>query len=138
VLSEKPSVPAVPPIKGVLLCIDDAVPVLEVLTCVLEDYGYSVIVAPSGRLGLAIFQAKQVDLVILDHEMPDMSGNEVALEMRRLKPNVPIIMHSAYAEIPEDALNAVDAVVSKGASYRPLVSEIDQIMAASRMAASLV
>lgn len=135
--SENPTISAAPT-KGVLLCIDDAVPVLEVLTCVLEDCGYSVIVAPSGRLGLTIFQAKQVDLVILDHEMPDMNGNEVALEMRRLKPAVPIIMHSAYADIPEDTLKAVDAVVSKGASYRSLVLEVAQIMAASRTETSLL
>jgi CheY-like chemotaxis protein len=137
VSSEIPAFP-VSSTKGVLLCIDDALPVLEVLSCVLEDCGYSVIVAPSGMLGLAIFRAKKVDLVILDHEMPDMNGNQVALEMRRLKPTVPIIMHSAYAEIPEEALKAVDAVISKGASYRPLVSEVAHIMAASRTAASLV
>jgi len=121
------------PGKGVLLCIDDAVPVLEVLTFVLEECGYSVLVSPSARHGLTLFQAEPVDLVILDHEMPEMSGYEVAQEMRRLKPGVPIIMNSASAKVPADALNVVDAIVMKGTSYRPLVSTIDQQMAAARM-----
>jgi CheY-like chemotaxis protein len=118
--------------KGVLLCIDDAVPVLEVLTSVLEESGYSVLVSPSASHGLTLFQAEPVDLVILDHEMPEMSGYEVALEMRRLKPGVPIIINSASAKVPADALKVVDAVVVKGTSYRPLVSKVDQQMAASR------
>jgi len=116
----------------VLLCIDDAVPVLEVLTFVLEESGYSVLVAPSGRFGLEIFRANEVDLVILDHEMPDMNGQEVAEEMRRLKPTVPIIMHSAAAGLSHAALKSVDAFVVKGTSYRPLVSEIAQVITASR------
>lgn len=119
-------------VKGVLLCIDDAVPVLEFLTVVLEESGYSVLVSPSASHGLTLFQAEPVDLVILDHEMPEMSGYEVALEMRRLKPGVPIIMNSGSAKVPADALNVVDAIVQKGTSYRPLVSKIDQQMAASR------
>jgi two-component system autoinducer 1 sensor kinase/phosphatase LuxN len=120
--------------KGVLLCIDDAVPVLEVLTFVLEECGYSVLVSPSARHGLTLFQAEPVDLVILDHEMLEMSGYEVALEMRRLKPAVPIIMNSGSAKVPADALNVVDAIVQKGTSYRPLVSKVDQQMAASQAA----
>jgi CheY-like chemotaxis protein len=119
--------------RGVLLCIDDTVPVLEVLTCVLEECGYSVIVAPNGRLGLKIFQAKQVDLVILDQEMPGMSGHEVAVEMRRVKPSVPIIMHSGYAELSQEEVRIVDAFVPKGASFRPLLSEITLRMAALQM-----
>src|SRR4029077_1147666 len=120
------------PGKGVLLCIDDAVPVLEVLTFVLEECGYSVLVSPNARHGLTLFQAEPVDLVILDHEMPEMSGYEVALEMRRLKPGVPIIINSGSARVPADALKVVDAIVLKGPSYRPLVSKVDQQMAASR------
>ncbi len=118
--------------KGVLLCIDDAVPVLEVLAFVLEECGYSVLVSPNARHGLTLFQAEPVDLVILDHEMPEMSGYEVDVEMRRLKPGVPIIINSASAKVPAEALNVVDAIVMKGTSYRPLVSKVDQQMAASR------
>jgi CheY-like chemotaxis protein len=128
VLSEKPSL-SPSPAKGVLLCIDNAVPVLEFLACVLEECGYSVLISPGARHGLGLFETKQIDLVILDYDMPDMDGYSVALEMRRLKPTVPIIMNSA-AELPQEALQVCDAVVVKGASYHPLISEVTQIIAA--------
>jgi CheY-like chemotaxis protein len=113
------------------------VPVLEVLACVLEDCGYSVLISPCARHGLGLFETKQIDLVILDYDMPGMNGYSVALEMRRLKPTVPIIMNSA-AELPQEALQVFDAVVVKGASYHPLVSEVTQIMASSRAGAEIV
>ena len=56
--------------------------------------------------------------------------------MRRIKPTVPIIMNSA-AELPEEALQVFDAVVIKGASYHPLISEVTQIMAASQIDAGI-
>jgi two-component system, OmpR family, response regulator VanR len=130
VLSEKPSLPSTPA-KGVLLCIDNAVPVLEFLACVLEECGYSVLVSQGAKHGLGLFQTKPVDLVILDYDMPEMDGYSVALEMRRLKPTVPIIMNSAV-ELPEEAVKVFDAVVIKGASYHPLISEVTQIMVAAR------
>jgi CheY-like chemotaxis protein len=132
VLSENPSLSPIPA-KGVLLCIDNAVPVLEVLACVLEDRGYSVLVSPEARHGLSLFETKEIDLVILDYDMPEMNGYLVAREMRRLKPTVPIIMNSA-AELPQEALQVFDAVVIKGASYHPLVAEVTQLMVAARAA----
>lgn len=120
------------PARGVLLCINDTVRVLDVLAFVLEECGYSVLLTPSPRHGLRLFQSEQIDVVILDHEMPEMTGYEVALEMRRLKPTVPIIMNPGSAELPAEVLPLVDAIVLKDASYRALVAEVDQQMAASR------
>lgn len=115
--------------KGVLLCIDDMPPLLESLRFVLEQYGYSVLVSPDATHGLKLFQTMDIDLVIVDHEMPVMSGHQVALEMKRIKPEVPIILHSGCVELSVDALNAVDAFVPKGLSFLPLVAEVAQIMA---------
>jgi CheY-like chemotaxis protein len=129
-LSEKAAVPG--PAKGLLLCIDDAIPILDVLTSILEQYGYSVLASPDVKHGLTLFQTTEIHLVILDHDMPEMSGHEVALEMKRIKPAVPIILHSGAVEIPEKTLNVVDAVVPKGANLQLLISQVAGIMAASR------
>ena len=82
--------------KPVLLCIDDEPGGLEVRKMVLESAGYSVLTAGSGKAGLEIFTSQGVDLVILDYAMPEMSGYEVAVELKRTSPGTPILMLSAY------------------------------------------
>lgn len=126
-LSEKAA--AQGPAKGLLLCIDDTLPVLNVLACVLEEYGYSVLISSDVQHGLRLFQTKEVHLVILDQEMPEMNGHEVAQQMKQIKPAVPIIIHSGAIELPEAAFKIANAVVPKGTSFHILVAEIAQIMA---------
>jgi FixJ family two-component response regulator len=48
--------------------------------------------------------------------MPEMNGQEVAIEMRRLKPQARIIMLSGAVDVPEDVLTSVDAFVSESGS----------------------
>jgi CheY-like chemotaxis protein len=79
----------------------------------LERRGYKVLTAASARQGLRIAAVCAVAAVIVDHNMPEMNGHDVATEIKRLTPQVPIIMLSSDEEIPEHALNVVDAFVSK-------------------------
>lgn len=51
--------------------------------------------------------------MIVDYHMPEMNGHEVALEVKRLRPQVPIILVSSDDEIPEYVLKVVDAFVCK-------------------------
>src|ERR1700691_3484312 len=90
--------------SGVLLCIDDDENVLECVKSFLESFGYTVLTAASGGKGLELASMHSVDVVIVDYLMPGMSGQEVAIEMRRLKPQAPIIMLSAAVDVPEQAL----------------------------------
>ena len=81
--------------SGVLLCIDDNEDMLECEKAFLESFGYTVLTAASGSKGLELASMYSVDVVIVDYLMPEMNGQEVAIEMRRLKPQAPIIMLSA-------------------------------------------
>jgi Response regulator receiver domain len=65
--------------------------------------------------------------VIVDYHMPEMNGHEVATEIKRLTPQVPIVMVSGDDEIPEQALNGVDAFVSKNETPNRLLPVINQI-----------
>jgi CheY-like chemotaxis protein len=56
-----------------------------------------------------------------------MNGGEVAAEIRRLRPQVPIVMLSSDDGIPEQALNQVNAFVSKNEASRRLLPVISQI-----------
>jgi len=86
---------------------------LECERAFLESFGYTVLTAPSGGKGLELASIFSVDVVIVDYLMPTMNGQEVAIELRRLRPQAPIIMLSGAADIPEQALKSVDAFIAK-------------------------
>ena len=82
-----------------ILIIDDEPGIREVLTDVLEDEGYSVIVAEDGIQGLAELSATPVDLVFLDVWLPNMGGIDVLKGIREQFPDVEVIMISGHANI---------------------------------------
>ena len=98
---------------AVLLCIDDNLDLLECEKAFLETFGYTVLTAPSGSKGLELASNHLVDIVIVDYFMPEMNGQEFAIQMRRLRPQAPIIMLSGAGDIPAQVLELVDAFVAK-------------------------
>jgi two-component system response regulator MprA len=98
----------------VVLCIDDCNAVLQCLDFYLRTRGYAVLTASSGSEGLALVASEKVDAVILDCRMPGMSGCQVALRMRELGLQLPIIIFSAEERVPAPMANIVDACIPKG------------------------
>ena len=113
--------------SGVLLCIDDDPDVLECEKSFLESFGYTVLTAASGGKGLELASMYPVDVVIVDYCMPEMNGQQVAIEMRRLSPQAPIIMLSATVDVPEQALRQVDAFIAKDRLASQLLPAIAQL-----------
>ena len=111
--------------KAALLCIDDDQAVLECEKAFLETFGYTVVTASSGPEGLKLAGLHSFDLVIVDYSMPEMSGQEVAIAMRRLRPLAPIIMLSGAVDVPKQALKVVDAFVPKGGLASRLLPVIE-------------
>jgi len=102
-----------PPTPKTILCIDDDDGILGYQRELLERRGYAVLTAASARHGLQIAAVCAIAAVIVDYHMPEMNGHEVATEIKRLKPQVPIVMVSSDDQIPGHTLNVVDAFVSK-------------------------
>ena len=111
--------------KKVILCIDDDQSVLECESEFLTTFGYTVLTAPSGDEGLKLASKNCVDVVIVDYCMPQMNGQEVAIEMRRLRPQVTIIMLSGSVAVPQEAVNTVDAFVRKDRLASQLLQAIE-------------
>lgn len=111
-----------------ILCVDDEPIGLRVRKLLLEHAGYSVMTASSGPEGLEIFATKSISAVVLDYAMPEMNGGEVAAEMKRRNPQIPILMLSAYVDLPEDALQHVDARALKGDSPIALLAELKKLL----------
>jgi CheY-like chemotaxis protein len=112
-----------------ILCIDDSEASLEVRQTFLEHFGYRVLSASSGGRGLQIFSGQAVDAVVLDYNMPDMSGEEVALNLRRLNSRIPIVLLSGYPDdIPRPLIETLDAFVAKGQPPNVLLEILKELL----------
>jgi DNA-binding response OmpR family regulator len=117
-------------LHALLLCIDDNEAVLDCVTSILEKHGYRTLPATCGRIGIQLFKENEVDLVILDHDMPNMDGRETAEELRHLNSKVPIIMSSGVPDIAARVGRLVDAYIPKGIEYSFLLSAISNLLPA--------
>ena len=96
-----------------VLCIDDDPDVLECLQAFLESFGYTVRITTSGLKAIEIAAHWNADAIIVDYNMPDMNGHQVASEIKRVRSRVAIILLSGAVDIPEETLALVDAFVDK-------------------------
>jgi PAS domain S-box-containing protein len=92
--------PAAPQVRRLnVLVVDDDSLVLTSTCLLLEDLGHRVTVAESGAQALQLCESEQhFDLVITDMAMPQMNGAQLAQAVRILKPTLPIILATGYAE----------------------------------------
>lgn len=90
--------------SAVILFVDDDPLIAMSTTEMLEDLGHRVIGANSGRHALDILRSEQpLDLMMTDHVMPGMTGIELAAASREVRPSLPILLATGYAELPEGA-----------------------------------
>jgi CheY-like chemotaxis protein len=76
---------------------------------VLQEHGYELLTATNGREGLRLFMSQPVDAIVLDYQLGLLDGGVVAAEIKRVKPQMPIVMLAEYMDIPIAALNSIDA-----------------------------
>lgn len=82
-----------------LLIIEDEEGAARALEKFFRQKGFAVEAAADGGSGLAAFQARTPDAVLLDYRLPGMDGEQVFLKMRSLQPLVPVIIMTAYGEV---------------------------------------
>jgi PAS domain S-box-containing protein len=94
--------------KERILFVDDEPGIVESLVEMLKRLGYSLSSRVSSLEALEAFKAKpnHFDLVITDQTMPQMNGAELAREILKIRPDIPVILCSGFSEIitPEEAL----------------------------------
>jgi PAS domain S-box-containing protein len=86
-----------------VLAVDDDALVLFNTTAMLEDLGHVALEAASGAQALAILRREQIDLVITDQAMPQMTGMQLLETIRTEWPQMPVILATGYAELPGGA-----------------------------------
>ena len=111
-----------------ILCIDDEALGLQIRRTVLEHAGYRVLTAIDGPTGLSLFRDQVVDGVVLDYYMPEMDGGAVAEAMRRERPDIPIMLLSAYINLPAELVSLVDVTLLKGEGPQELLEKLHAML----------
>jgi two-component system NtrC family response regulator len=82
-----------------ILIVDDEKNYLVVLEALLSPEGYEIVTSEKAQEALRVIQEADVDLVLTDMKMPGMTGMELLEEAKKIKPEVPVIMMTAYGTI---------------------------------------
>ena len=112
-----------------ILCIDDEPQGLQIRQMLLQSRGYQVLTATGGQEALEVFDRHPFDVVVLDYAMPEMNGGELAAEMKRRRPEIKILMLSAYVDLPPEVLSSIDARAVKGTSPTTFLSALETLIA---------
>ncbi len=104
---------------GTVLVVDDEPGVRQVCQAMLGRLGYDVLTAEDGIEGIALLRqhARGIDAVILDLSMPHMDGAATFREMRRLAPELPVLLSSGYGE--EAAVRGLAEMGLAGFVHKP-------------------
>jgi signal transduction histidine kinase/ActR/RegA family two-component response regulator len=131
---EPPKGPAALPAMRILL-IDDEEVVRNVIAEYLFADGHKVDLADGPGAGLRKIHAGSYDLIITDRAMPEMSGDQLAVQARRIAPAVPILMLTGFGDFmnaAEERPEAVDVVVSKPVTIGALRAGMTTAMSCTR------
>ncbi|MFT8502543.1 MAG: response regulator transcription factor [Lacticaseibacillus paracasei] len=113
-----------------ILVVDDEPKIVDVVKSYLENSGYTVSEAYTGKDAYARFEAEHPDLIILDWMLPDITGEEVCRKLRQVS-KVPVIMLTARVE-EENILQGfgfgADDYVTKPFSPRQLVARVAAVL----------
>jgi PAS domain S-box-containing protein len=113
-----------------ILCVDDEVSALQLRAAILEGEGYRVVKANNADEAMQELRREKIDLVVSDHLLGRQTGTEMAREMKRLRPSLPILILSGTTEVPADIRNA-DAFLSKLEGPERMLDRIHQMLATS-------
>jgi CheY-like chemotaxis protein len=109
----------------ILLCIDFP-QALELRKETLESHGYRVKIASSRRAAMKMLEESSVAAVLLEYKREGVDTEAVACHIKQRFPNLPIILLSAYSEMPERILWLVDEYLMKSELPERLVPTIER------------
>ena len=119
--------------SGVILVVDDEETVRIAAKIMLERRGFTVLTAEDGRAALEVFRSRvdEIVVVLLDLTMPRLDGEETFRELRRIRPDVRVIISSGYNEqetTSRFAGKGLAGFLQKPYGIRPLGEKIRQVL----------
>ena len=111
-----------------LLIVDDDLNIQRLYKEELEEEGYDVVIASTGKDALEMFEKENPDIVTLDILMPDIDGISLLRKMKEQRPNIPIIMSTAYDYRDDFAVWASEAYIVKSSDLSELKKTIEKLI----------
>lgn len=100
--------------KPTILCVDDMEENLRIRVLLLQQFGCETLTVPDHTTAIRIAADVPIDLVLIDYHLANgETGEEVAQDVRVLKPHVPLVMLTGDVHLPDHARQCVDAVLTK-------------------------
>ena len=75
-----------------VLCVENHQEYLDALRYMLETAGYEVVSAGTGSQGLSMLSKQPIQGVLLEYDLPDATGSTIRAEMKRIKPEIPVLL----------------------------------------------
>jgi CheY-like chemotaxis protein len=116
------------PVVSIILCVDDEVTPLTIRKCVLQKAGFHVITAGSAKDALEILRTTNIDLVVSDHLMPEMTGAQLVADVKRMYPTMPFMLLSGVNDLPDGA-EVADEFLSKLEGPEAMISRVRLLLA---------
>jgi CheY-like chemotaxis protein len=110
----------------VLLCVDDRPQLLQLRKASLEPLGYSVMTAATAPSAIAVLENTAVAAVLVDYKSEGMDAEAIAYHVKQRFPHQPIILLSAYSDMPERILWLVDEYVTRSEPFERLAEVIER------------
>jgi two-component system, OmpR family, response regulator CpxR len=117
--------------KKIILCVDDNEQDLSVLKFMLMTNGYRVLAATTGQDAIALFADHQVDLVLTDLAMPNMSGDQLVLKLKQIASHVPMVILGDPQKM-NGQIHGADALLAKKTCSPQELLERIRIMSARK------
>ncbi len=107
--------------EGQILYVDDEDQIVKMMRLALNRLGYSVTTRNSSLDALELFKLKpnEFDLVITDMTMPKMMGDKLAIELMKIRPDIPVILCTGYSKKMSDEIASKIGI--KAFAYKPIV-----------------
>jgi DNA-binding response OmpR family regulator len=115
-----------------ILIVDDDLTILRFYKEELEEEEYEVVTASTGKDALEMFEKENPDIVTLDILIPDIDGISLLRKMKEQRPDIPIIMSTAYDYKDDFAVWASEAYIIKSSDLSELKRTIKKIINANK------
>jgi CheY-like chemotaxis protein len=104
---------------------------------ILRNEGYEVLTSSDAGEAAAIVEAEEIDLAVLDYQMPGMNGAELAALCKAANPEMKLVLFSGYLGIPKRELALFDLFVPKSEGIEALLEGIEALLPGSRTRAPI-